>query len=331
MQTNPQPKAPQQPQPSQPQPRSPLRPSYVPPLELNGVSKYYNTRQHPNNIVVDNLSFSIQKGQIFGLLGLNGAGKTTTLRMITGLVHPNKGKILVLGEEMHPGSEVLKKVGCLIEKPGFIPHLSGMANLELFWRSGGSGLLESHLDDALQVADLGPAIYNPYKTYSQGMRQRLAIAQAMLGKPELLILDEPFNGLDPHQMRETRKILRNLAETGVTVLFSSHLLNEVEQLCTHAAIINLGKLVTAGSVASIRGTKTTVYLEVDNLPGALVVLGGLPGIKHIRQETGGISIELSVIERKEVLNALVRAGIGVETFSPRYGLEDAFLQILGTE
>src|SRR5690606_20824434 len=203
--------------------------------------------------VVDDLSLQVERGQVLGLLGPNGAGKTTTMRMLMGLIHPDAGDIHIFGHRVVPGAPVLSRLGSFVEGPGFLPHLSGRANLELYWRATGRPLADAHLDEALEIAGLGAALDRPVRTYSQGMRQRLAIAQAMLGLPDLLVLDEPTNGLDPPQIREMREVLVRYAAAGRTVIISSHLLAEVEQVCTHAVVMSGGRRVAAGPVADIVG------------------------------------------------------------------------------
>jgi ABC-2 type transport system ATP-binding protein len=200
--------------------------------------------------VVQDLTFSVEPGQIVGLLGPNGAGKTTTLRMLMGLITPTHGSIYVKGEAVYPGSPALAGIGSFIEGPGFIPYLSGRKNLEFYWKAIGRND-DPDLDSLLAIAGLGSAIDKKVKSYSQGMRQRLAITQAMLGRPELLILDEPTNGLDPTQIRAMREVFRNYAASGKTVLISSHLLSEVEQTCTHVVLMHRGKLITQGSIGEI--------------------------------------------------------------------------------
>jgi ABC-2 type transport system ATP-binding protein len=203
---------------------------------------------------VDGLSFRVERGQVCGLLGPNGAGKTTTLRVLMGLVHPTSGLVRVFGEAVTPGAPVLARVGAFVEGPGFLPHLSGLDNLELYWRATGRPAAESRLAEALAIAGLGDAVHRKVRGYSHGMRQRLAIAQAMLGMPDLLVLDEPTNGLDPPQIRAMRQVLRDYAAGGRTVLVSSHLLAEIEQTCTHVVVMNNGRLVAAGEVAELAGT-----------------------------------------------------------------------------
>ncbi|MEU9016468.1 alpha/beta fold hydrolase [Actinomadura sp. NPDC048394] len=220
------------------------------PLEITGLTKAYRN----GHLAVADLSFRVEKGQVLGLLGPNGAGKTTTLRMLMGLIHPDAGEIRIFGHRVTPGAPVLARLGSFVEGPGFLPHLSGRDNLDLYWRATGRPADEAHMDEALAIAGLGPALDRAVRTYSQGMRQRLAIAQAMLGMPDLLVLDEPTNGLDPPQIREMREVLVRYAAAGRTVIVSSHLLAEVEQTCTHAVVMAGGRRVAAGPVADIVGS-----------------------------------------------------------------------------
>ncbi|MCW2915178.1 MAG: ABC-type multidrug transport system ATPase component-like protein [Actinomycetia bacterium] len=219
------------------------------PLEITGLTKAYSN----GHLAVDDLSFQVEKGQVLGLLGPNGAGKTTTLRMLMGLIHPDAGEIRIFGQRITPGAPVLARLGSFVEGPGFLPHLTGRVNLDLYWRATGRPAEESHVDEAVAIADLGTALDRPVRTYSQGMRQRLAIAQAMLGMPDLLVLDEPTNGLDPPQIREMRDVLVRYAAEGRTVIVSSHLLAEVEQTCTNVVVMFRGRKVADGPVAEITG------------------------------------------------------------------------------
>ncbi|MEV4251868.1 alpha/beta fold hydrolase [Spirillospora sp. NPDC049652] len=220
------------------------------PLQLRGLTKAYANGYR----AVSELSFRVERGQVLGLLGPNGAGKTTTLRMLMGLIHPDAGEIRIFGHRVSPGAPVLSRLGSFVEGPGFLPHLSGRDNLDLYWRATGRPAGAAHLEEALEIADLGAALDRAVRTYSQGMRQRLAIAQAMLGLPDLLVLDEPTNGLDPPQIREMREVLVRYAASGRTVIVSSHLLAEVEQSCTHAVVMTGGRRVAAGPVSEITGT-----------------------------------------------------------------------------
>ncbi len=172
----------------------------APPIVLRGLTKRFS----PEVLAVDNLDLTVESGQVCGLLGPNGAGKTTVLRMLLGLIHPTSGTAEIFGQRMRSSHPVLRRIGALVEGPAFVPHLSGMKNLEFYWRAGGQDLRESNIEEALEIAGLGSAINRKVKTYSKGMGQRLAIAQALLNKPDLLVLDEPTVGLDPEEMREIR-------------------------------------------------------------------------------------------------------------------------------
>ena len=210
----------------------------------------------------DDLTFQVGHGEVCGLLGPNGAGKTTTLRVLVGLLRPTKGSASLLGVSMTPSNPILGRVGTMIEHADFVPFLSGMRNLELHWQEAGGDFAQANVEEALAIADLGDAVHRRVKTYSQGMRQRLGIARALLGRPEVMVLDEPTNGLDPAEMREIRQLLSRLAGRGVTVLLSSHLLGEVEQVCSHVVVMERGHLVAAGTIDELTAATTSVYAGV---------------------------------------------------------------------
>ena len=215
-------------------------------VEVESLGKVYKDGYR----AVSNLSFTVERGQVVGLLGPNGAGKTTTLRMVMGLIFPTEGSIYIGGKPVYPGSPALSNLGSFVEGPGFLPHLSGRENLSLYWRSiGRDG--EKYLDEVIAITKLGTALDKKVRSYSQGMRQRLAIAQAMLGMPDLLVLDEPTNGLDPQQIVEMREVLKEYAATGRTVIISSHLLAEVQQTCSHVVLMHRGELVAFGPMKKI--------------------------------------------------------------------------------
>ena len=215
-------------------------------------------------LAVNDISYSIPQGKVVGLLGPNGAGKTTTMRMVMGLIKPTNGDVFVFGQKVQPGAKVLSRIGSLVEGSGFLPHLTGRENLDLYWRAAGR-TEPANFDDVLKIADLGTAIDRKVRTYSQGMRQRLGIAQAMLGQPDLLILDEPTNGLDPQQIKEMRDVLHDYVATGKTVIISSHMLSEVEQTCSYVVVMHRGALVTAGEVSDLLTSNTKLedfFMEV---------------------------------------------------------------------
>jgi ABC-2 type transport system ATP-binding protein len=278
---------------------------------------------------VDGLSFVVEPGQVVGLLGPNGAGKTTTVRMLVGLIRPNRGHATLLGEPAGPGASVLRRVGALVEKPSFVPYLSGMANLRVHWLAGDDPWPAPGLDEALEIANLGNAVNRKVKGYSQGMRQRLGIAQALLNQPELLILDEPTNGLDPAETQRLRAAIGRLAERGTTILVSSHILAEIEQVCTHALVVDNGTLVASGSVADLVGASSSVELEVGDREKALQVLGTIPGVQLIGpSHNGHLIIDLDGVRRSDVVAALVHADVPVESVMPRRKLEDAYLSLV---
>jgi ABC-2 type transport system ATP-binding protein len=235
------------------------------PLVVEDLTKAYRS----GLVAVDGLTYRVERGQVCGLLGPNGAGKTTSLRVLMGLIHPTSGLVRVFGEAVTPGADVLRRVGAFVEGPGFLPHLSGMDNLTLYWRATGRPFSEAHLDEVLEIAGLGDAVHRRVRGYSHGMKQRLAIAQAMLGLPDLLVLDEPTNGLDPPQIRAMREVLKKYVEPSPgqparTVLVSSHLLAEIEQTCTHVVVMNRGRLVAHGPVSELagRGRLEDAFLEM---------------------------------------------------------------------
>jgi ABC-2 type transport system ATP-binding protein len=247
---------------------------------------------------VDGVSFRVERGQVVGLLGPNGAGKTTTLRVLVGLITPTSGTVHVFGQPVAPGASVLARLGAFIEGPGFLPHLTGRENLRLYWAATGRPEADADFDTALDIAGLGPSVDRRVRTYSHGMKQRLGIAQAMLGLPEVLVLDEPTNGLDPPQIAEMREVLQDYARTGRTVIVSSHLLAEVEQTCTHVVVMHKGRLVAAGATLDIAGA------------------GGM---------------QLAVLDPDEASRVLKTAGIDAKLVPASRALEDVFLDLIGAE
>ena len=201
--------------------------------------------------------------------------------MVMGLITPTAGEIRVFGRPIHPGAEILSRIGSFVEGSGFLPHLSGAMNLDLYWRATGRPAADAHMAEALEIAGLGKAINRKVKTYSQGMRQRLAIAQAMLGLPDLLLLDEPTNGLDPPQIHAMREVLRSYAASGRTVLISSHMLSEVEQTCSHVVVVHQGRTIAAGTVTEMVSASGDMVFSVDSESSAIAVLRGLPGVGDV--------------------------------------------------
>lgn len=302
------------------------------PLQITDLTKRY--AKSSDRYAVKDLSFRVEKGQVLGLLGPNGAGKTTTLRMLMGLIKPDGGEIRVFGHAISAGAPVLSRVGAFVEGAGFLPHLSGRENLELYWRATGRPAEDAHLEEALEIAGLGDALARAVRTYSQGMRQRLAIAQAMLGMPDLLILDEPTNGLDPPQIREMREVMIRYAAAGRTVIVSSHLLAEVEQTCTHLVVMDHGQLVQAGPVEDIVGSGDTLLVGTATPVDEPVVekVAALPGVASAVPVDEGLLVQLDADGTPQRLVAeLVRLDVPVRSIGPHRRLEDAFLTLIGAE
>ncbi|MET0967239.1 MAG: alpha/beta fold hydrolase, partial [Nakamurella sp.] len=283
--------------------RSDIDPALVDvPLSITGLVKAY-----PGGVkAVKDVSFRVEAGQVLGLLGPNGAGKTTTLRMVMGLISPTEGEIRVFGHKIHPGSEILSRIGSFVEGSGFLPHLSGKANLDLYWRATGRPADDAHMAEALQIAGLGAAIDRRVRTYSQGMRQRLAIAQAMLGLPDLLLMDEPTNGLDPPQIHAMREVLRRYASTGRTVLVSSHLLSEVEQTCSHVVVVHLGRTIASGTVSELVASSGEMVFTVDDQEAAAQILRTLA--QDVELTENGVQADLGDIPGSQAVAALVAGG-----------------------
>lgn len=295
------------------------------PLAVEGLVKEYSNGFR----AVGGTTWRAGPGQVVGLLGPNGAGKTTTMRMLVGLIRPDAGSVRVLGQEVTPGAPVLRNVGALIEGPGFLPHLTGRQNLDAYWAATGRPADEADLDAALAVADLGGAVDKPVRSYSQGMRQRLGIAQAMLGMPDLLLLDEPTNGLDPPQIRAMREVLTRYAATGRTVVVSSHLLSEVEQTCSHVVVMHRGRVVLEGAVADLVQSSGSTLVTVAGDPAAAVaVLSGLDGVEEVEVEPDGRLRVRGALDRPAVVRALVEAGVPVEAVDGRRHLEEVFMGLI---
>ncbi len=295
------------------------------------------TKRYDDVNVVDGLDLSIERGKLYGFLGPNGAGKTTTIRMALGLILPTGGEVELLGTSVFGDhrSTVLARTGALVEEPGFYRFLSGRRNLEVFARAGAARddvrRRLSRIDEVLELVGLAQAAKKRVKAYSQGMRQRLGIALALLGEPEMLMLDEPTNGLDPAGMREIRQLLRRLADDGTTVFVSSHLLAEVEAMCDRVGVLSRGRLVAEGSPGELRGAAERFRIEVDDPARAQQVLAGMADVEASAGEEGSVFVRLSGEATPAGVNAaLVNAGVAVSALVPeRESLEDMFLELVG--
>lgn len=302
----------------------------APAIEVHDLVKRFGGRA-----VVDHVSLTVAKGEIAGFLGPNGSGKTTTIRMLLGLVRPTRGTVEVLGEPIPARTtRVLGRVGALVEGPGFHPYLSGRANLRRLDEVDAAAdhrTSTARIDAALERVGLVPAAGKMFRRYSLGMKQRLGIAAALLRDRDLLVLDEPTNGLDPQGTREIRHLIAGLAAEGVTVLVSSHLLSEVEQVCSHIGIMNGGRLVAQGAVEELRAAQqATVVVESPRPDLAAAVLRdrGLADVSHdARRATG---LPTAQHQGPDLVAALVHADVPVAGFAVhRPNLEDLFVRLTG--
>ena len=293
-------------------------------VEARGLTKRYGT----GVLAVDRLDLTVRRGEVYGFLGPNGAGKTTTLRMLVGLIRPTAGTATVAGHG--PGEPAgLARIGCLVENPAFYPYLSGRDNLRVIARY--AGVPESSVDPALEEVDLLPRARDRFGTYSLGMRQRLGVAAALLKKPELLILDEPTNGLDPQGMVEMRELLRNVGQGDRTVLLSSHLLGEVEHVCQRVGVIQHGRLVAEGTLEELRGDAGLVIrAEPADRAGELLV--SVLGDAAVVQRDGAFRVRTDPTRAGELNTRLVQAGVVVsELRASERSLEEVFLQLTGED
>jgi ABC-2 type transport system ATP-binding protein len=252
---------------------------------------------------------------------------------------------VLFGEKAGPGAPVLARFGTFVEGPGLLPHLSGRENLTLWWRSTGADLADARMDEALDVAGLGTAVDKPVRSYSHGMKQRVALAQALLGMPDCLVLDEPTNGLDPPQIREMRELIRRYAATGRTVLLSSHLLSEVELICTSVVVMQSGRVIYDGSVEDLLSRSTTITIEVagpddgvtaDRARAVLAAVDGVVAVSTSSSSNGHpsasrLSVTADPVVRPALVRALLAADIDVEEISVQRNLEDVFLTLVGAD
>jgi ABC-type multidrug transport system ATPase subunit len=272
----------------------------------------------------------VRAGDVYGYLGPNGAGKTTSMRMLLGLIRPDAGSVRLFGRDpLREGARALEGVAGFVEAPRFYPYLSGRKNLEMMADYDG-GDARRRVDAALDTVDLADRARHKAGGYSHGMRQRLGIAAALLQPRELLVLDEPTNGLDPQGTREVRALVSVLAADGVTVLLSSHLLSEVEQVCTHVGVMHVGRLVAQGTLAELRqGRAPRARVETTEPAHAIRVLAAR-GLSDVDTDGRTVSALLGSVTPEDVLAALVRAGVPVRQFTvDAPGLEDVFVSLTG--
>lgn len=279
--------------------------------------------------IIKGITFDLKEGEVFGFLGPNGAGKTTTIRMLVGLIKPTSGTIRVCGYNIQTHfSEALKNLGCIVENPELYPYLSGWNNLLHFSRML-EGIGDNRISEVTELVGLSERIHDKVKTYSLGMRQRLGIAQALLGRPRVLILDEPTNGLDPGGIREMRQFIRFLAEKeGLSVLVSSHLLSEIQLLCDRVAIISRGKIIKTDTVKNLLSNRERVEWRLDPFDKGKEILNKLTEVET--RDDGTILTEFDAVHIAEWNKQLVNAGIKVTEMNRKLPiLEELFLELTG--
>ncbi|MBO0690155.1 MAG: ATP-binding cassette domain-containing protein [Candidatus Dormibacteraeota bacterium] len=293
-------------------------------VEAQGLGKRYGSI-----VAVDGVDMRVARGEVYGFLGPNGAGKTTTLRMLAGLIRPTSGTATVAGGA--PGTPAsLARIGCLIEAPAFYPYLSGRDNLRVVADYG--GVARSAIEPALETVELAPRGGDKFKTYSLGMKQRLGVAAALLKNPDLLILDEPTNGLDPQGMADMRGLITQLGQGTRTVLVSSHLLAEVEQMCTRIGVIQRGRVIAEGTIDELRRGPSTLQVHAEPAEKALDVLAREVGAEQVFQENGFLQVRVEASRAAALNRALVHEGVEVSHLAmATRSLEDAFLELTGGE
>ncbi|HKF16465.1 MAG TPA: ABC transporter ATP-binding protein [Candidatus Dormibacteraeota bacterium] len=293
-------------------------------IETRGLTKRYGSRV----VAVDSVDMSVRRGEVYGFLGPNGAGKTTTLRILVGLIRPDSGTARVVGHE--PGKPAgLARIGTLIEYATFYPYLSGRDNLKVV--ADYAGVPYGRIDAALDEVDLRDAASRRFGTYSTGMKQRLGVAAALLKKPELLILDEPTNGLDPQGMAEMRMLIRHLGKGEHTVLVSSHMLGEVEQICDRVGVISHGRLVRESSVRELRGS-AAVLVRARPSDIARQLLTEMFGPEAVGQMDGALRVSTDPERSADLNTRLAAAGVVVSELRPiQKSLEEVFFQLTGEE
>src|ERR1700686_4556056 len=289
-------------------------------VETHGLTKRYGS----GVLAVDSVDMSVRRGEVYGFLGPNGAGKTTTLRMLVRLITPPSGPATVAGRQ--PGDPAgLARIGSLIEGPGFYPYLSGRENLRVVADLANVG--HKRVDEVLDIVEMTSRAGRKFSTYSTGMKMRLGVAAAVLKDPELLILDEPTNGLDPQGMTEMRKLIREIGQGDRTVLLSSHLLGEIEQICDRVGVISNGHLVTQSTVQELVGEEG-VLVRAQPIEQAQDVLTRMFGPEAISRQDGPIHLKASPENTADINRQLVGAGIGVSELRPfERSLEEVFFQL----
>ncbi|HEX4678745.1 MAG TPA: ABC transporter ATP-binding protein [Gaiellaceae bacterium] len=295
------------------------------PVEVRGLLKSYGDRNAVNRV-----DLTVESGDVYGFLGPNGAGKTTTLRMLLGLIHRDGGSLRLFGRD--PADDpiaALSGVAGIIEEPRMYTYLSGRANLQLLAALDRSGAGRTQLDEALELVELRDRADDKVAEYSQGMRQRLGLASCLIRRPQLLLLDEPANGVDPAGIRFLRELLRRLADDGMTIMLSSHLLSEVQEVCNRVAVINDGRIVHEGLLSELGANASRYRLQTTNDAAAAAALARVENVTDVRQDQHELSFALAAgADAVAVTRALAEAGVGINELVREHAtLEELFFQL----
>lgn len=290
-------------------------------LEIKNLSKNYSGLK-----AVDNVSFKIDKGHVYGILGPNGSGKSTTLGMVLNVINPTQGTYEWF-EGTTTNHDALKRIGAIIERPNFYPSMSAIQNLQLVCKI--KNIPKDRIEEKLAVVDLLSRKHSPFSTFSLGMKQRLAIASALLNDPEILILDEPTNGLDPQGIRKIRDIIQHIAKSGTTILLASHLLDEVEKVCTHVIVLRQGKTLYCGPVDEMNHNHGVVHLDAADRDGLFEYLKGQPYVISVKEENEGFKVVLNQpVDLGKINTDAFKNNIALnKLFLKKQSLEDQFIQL----
>ena len=299
----------------------------MPIIQTHELTKRYGRRAAKSVLAVDQVSFAVEEGQVFGFLGPNGSGKTTTIGMLVGIINPTGGSFQLFGASDPKGLLAARsRVGATLETPNFYPYMSGRDNLRIAAAIKGVG--RPRIEECLELVGLADRAKHRFATYSLGMKQRLALAATMLSDPELIVLDEPANGLDPQGMREIREIIRILAGRGKTIFLSSHLLWEVERTCSHVAIVRKGTIVASGTVEEVVSGGTSVLLRAADEDALVAALEGYPEATSVKRSDDGVLVSLGSDDFAALNRYLAGQRIHLSHLAPhRQSLEDVFIDL----
>ena len=286
------------------------------------------TKKFGNLVAVNDLNLEIHRGEIFGFLGPNGSGKTTTIGMLLGLIRPSAGRVEIFGQDISKNPDaILPRIGVVMERPGLYPYLSGRDNLSVLARITG-GVDHGRIEEVLDLVGLAARAKDKFQIYSQGMKQRLSLAAALLNDPEFIILDEPTNGLDPAGLKEVRELIKSLGKRGKTIFLSSHLLHEVEQVCDHLAVVKQGKVMAQGEASQLLRRGGALELKVTDVEKAVAILKSVEWISSVTREDDTIQVDVPLERTAEISALLARNNVFISEMKAKEStLEKFFLEV----